>query len=162
MILDLMSNRAKNAGLDTYNPEDPVAFLGSKDFPSALVTSMEKWDPKGLLFSKSEVPSELSSGEQSRVRGLLDSTIKGKRFLVCSGGDDKLVPYRCSRPLVELLSKATGQGGWYEDGGVYIENNVYDGIGHKFSEGMTKDAVRFVSDTLAGVKSIGTGRTSKI
>ena len=158
----MMTNRAKNADLETYTKGLGASFLGSKDFPSALVTSVKKWDPKGLLFGTSEVPAELSSSEQSRVRALLDSSIKGKRILVCSGGDDKLVPYRCSRPLVELLTAATGKGGWYEDGGVYIENNVYNGVGHQFSPGMVKDAVRFVTDTLAGANGVGTGRTSKI
>lgn len=32
---------------------------------------------------------------------------------------------------------------------MYLEDNVYKGIGHAFSEGMVKDTVRFVNDTLA-------------
>jgi hypothetical protein len=40
--------------------------------------------------------------------------------------------------------------GWYKDGNVYVEDNVYLGVGHAYSEGMVKDTTRFVSDILAG------------
>jgi hypothetical protein len=36
---------------------------------------------------------------------------------------------------------------------VYVEDNVYEGVGHAFSEGMVRDTVRFVGDTLAGASS---------
>jgi hypothetical protein len=157
-----MIGRAKNSQLETYTKDEGATFIGSSDFPLALVASVKRWDPRGLLFGTGEIPTEASPDEQARLRSLLDGTIKNKRALICSGGDDKLVPYRASRPLVEFLAAATGKGGWYEDGGVYLENNVYNGVGHKFSDGMVKDSIRFVSDTLAGVSNVGTGRTSKI
>ena len=92
--------------------------------------------------------SEITSGPSEQRRQLFDSKLKGKRILVCSGGADKLVPYHCSEPFLKFLKDATG--GWYKDGGVYVEDNVYPGVGHAYSEGMVKDTTRFISDTLAG------------
>jgi hypothetical protein len=53
---------------------------------------------------------------------------------------------------LKFLKTAVGKGGWYE-GEVYVEDNVYEGVGHAFSEGMFRDTVRFVGDTLAGASS---------
>ncbi|TVY68807.1 hypothetical protein LSUE1_G008659 [Lachnellula suecica] len=138
----VMSDRARLTKLQTYTSSNGAKFLGSKDFPHALVASCKKWDPKGILFGTSEV----TSGPSEDIRGLLNSKIKGKRILVCSGGADKLVPYHCSEPFLNFLKDATE--GWYKDGGVYLEDNVYAGVGHAYSEGMVKDTTRFVSDTL--------------
>lgn len=33
---------------------------------------------------------------------------------------------------------------------MYLEDIVYPGVGHAFSDGMLKDTVRFVNETLAG------------
>jgi hypothetical protein len=139
-----MSDRARLSKLQTYISSNGANFLGSKDFPSALVSSCKKWDPKGILFGTSET----TSGPSEQLRQLLDLKLKGKRILVCSGGADKLVPYHCSEPFLKFLKDATG--GWYKDGGLYVEDNVYPGVGHAYSEGMVKDTTRFVSDTLAG------------
>jgi len=155
-----MSDRARLSKLQTYTSSTGADFLGSKDFPKALVDSVQKWDPKGLLFGTSEINPKPSDSEQKRISEILDRKIKGKRVLVCSGGDDKLVPYHCAEPFMDFLKEATS--GWYKDGNVYVEDNVYPGIGHAFSEGMIKDTTRFVSDTLAGTDSVGAGRTSKM
>lgn len=61
-----------------------------------------------------------------------------------------MVPYACSKPFLDFLLGATGEGGWWKEGGVYVEDNVYEGVGHAFSEGMRRDAVRFVGDVLEG------------
>lgn len=58
---------------------------------------------------------------------------------------------------MKFLKNATS--GWYKDGNVYVEDNVYPGIGHAYSEGMVKDTARFVGDVLAGTS---TRPTSKI
>lgn len=143
----VMSDRARLSKLKTYTTSNGANFLGSVDFPKALISSCEKRDPKAMLFGTSEIIDNLSGEEQKRVRDLLDAKLKGKRMLVCSGGSDKLVPYHCSEPFLKFLKQATN--GWYRDGGVYVEDNVYAGIGHAYSEGMTKDTTRFVSDLLA-------------
>jgi hypothetical protein len=143
-----MSDRARLSKLETYTKSNGADFLGSKDFPKALVTSAKKWDPKGLLFGTSDIQANPSESEQKRLRETLDAKIKGKKLLICSGGADKLVPYHCAEPFMQFLKNATS--GWYKDGNVYVEDNVYPGIGHAFSEGMVKDTTRFVCDILAG------------
>jgi hypothetical protein len=160
-----MRDRARLSKLATYSAGDEGAsFTGSKDFPPALVEACKKLDPKGILFGTATVPAPgtTSEAEQKRLRALLDERIKGKKFLVCSGGDDKLVPYRCSQPFMDWLKDATRT--WYADGGLYVEDNVYAGVGHSFSSGMVKDAIRFVMDVVLedGRSSEGDHKASKI
>ncbi|CAG8983701.1 hypothetical protein HYALB_00006270 [Hymenoscyphus albidus] len=145
--INVMTDRARLSKLPTYTSTNGATFLGSKHFPQSLITVAQKYDPKSLFFGTSPIPS-LSPSEQSRLRPTLESTIKGKRILVCSGADDKLVPYKSSEPFLTFLKEATGKDGWW-DGDVYLEDNVYPGVGHAFSEGMVRDAIRFVNDTLA-------------
>jgi hypothetical protein len=146
-----MTDRARLSKRPSYTSQNGATFLHSADFPSALISTLQKSDPKGLLFGASEIPSNPTPTEQSRLRPLLDSSIKGKRILVCSGGDDKLVPYHCSKPFLDFLKDATA--GWYKDEGVYLEDVVYEGVGHAYSGGMVRDALKFLSDTVAGKPS---------
>lgn len=143
-----MSDRARLSKLETSTRSNGADFLGSKDFPDALIASVKKWDPRGLLFGTTEIQANPSESEQKRLRGILDARIKGKKLLVCSGDADKLVPYHCAQPFMEFLKNATS--GWYKDGNVYVEDNVYPGVGHAYSEGMIPDTTRFVSDILIG------------
>ncbi len=143
-----MIDRARLSKLETYTSNNGADFLGSKDFPKALISSVHKWDPRGQLFGTSEINPNPPEEEQARLREILDSKIKGKKVLVCSGGDDKLVPYHCSEPFVKFLKNATS--GWYKVGNFYVEDNLYPGVGHAYSEDMVKDTTRFVSDVLAG------------
>ena len=143
-----MTDRARLTKLETYTKSNGADFLGSKDFPNALIDSIKRSDPRGLLFATSAIQANPSESEQKRLRKILDAKIKGKRLLVCSGGADKLVPYHCAQPFMQFLKNATN--GWYRDGDVYVEDIVYPGVGHAYSEGMVKDTTRFVSDILAG------------
>ena len=143
-----MTDRARLSKRETYTKSSGVDFLGSKDFPNDLVASMLKSDPRGILFGTSEIQANPSESEQKRLREILDAKIRGKQLLVCSGGADKLVPYHCSEPFMQFLKNATS--GWYADGNVYVEDIVYPGVGHAYSEGMVKDTTRFFSNVLAG------------
>ncbi|PMD44344.1 hypothetical protein L207DRAFT_542135 [Hyaloscypha variabilis F] len=144
----VMTDRARLSKLETYTSSNGVDFLGSKDFPKALISSIKRWDPRGLLFGTSEINPFPSEKEQVRLRQILDSKIKGKQILICSGGDDKLVPYHCAEPFITFLKNATSE--WYKDGNVYVEDNVYPGVGHTYSEGMVNDTTRFIGDILTG------------
>ena len=159
---DLVADRARLSKLSTYKEEDGgKSFLGSKDFPPSVVEKCERLDPKGILFSTGEVPSPpISASEQERLRPLLDAHVRGKRFLLCSGGDDKLVPYRCTKPFVDFFKDAAET--WYRDGGVSIEDNVYPGRGHVFSPDMVTDAVRFIVDAVGDPELIRTGTSSGV
>ncbi|KAG6259064.1 hypothetical protein E4U24_008228 [Claviceps purpurea] len=140
--ISLMTERHKESPLPTPSP-----FLGSVYFPSDLVTEIQKVDPKARLFGATAAPPPsppLPASEQGRLRDLLDAKVRGKKVLVCSGGDDKLVPYARSAPLLAVLKDAVRPGGWYEDGGFVLEDRVYEGVGHKFSEDMVRDSVKFL------------------
>ena len=122
--------------------------MGSKDFPKSLISACRKYDPKGILFGAGDVASApTTTVEQGRLRPLLDSRIRGKRFQVLSGGADKLVPYSAAKPFLDFFKDAVAM--WYQDGGVYVEDNVYSDAGHEFSAEMMKDAVRFIVDTVS-------------
>ncbi|KAL4723644.1 hypothetical protein ACLX1H_009286 [Fusarium chlamydosporum] len=136
----LMSDRAAQANLDCG-----ADFIGSKYFPKDLVCTCSSHDPKSLLFGTSPIPSgPLSNAEQARLRTILDERIRGKKLLLCSGGDDALVPYANTKPFVTMLKEAVGEKGWYRDGAVELDDRVYEGVGHKFSADMVEDAVRFL------------------
>jgi len=153
--MSLMTDRARLTKLTTYTNGNGSSFLGSKDFPKSLIRATKLYDPKAMIFGTNAIPASTpdslipyQGASSPAIRQLLDSKIAGKRILVCSGGADKLVPYKSSEPFLGFLQDATGKGGWWEEGGVYLENNVYPGVGHEFSEGMVKDTVRFVCETL--------------
>lgn len=130
-------------------------FVGSADFPPALVAQCAQFDPRGIVFGTGPVVPEApppDAKEQARIRAVLDKTVKGKRFLLCTGGADKLVPWRCSEAFTRFFVGAAE--GWYKDSGLRVDNRVYDGVGHECSDGMVVDAVRFLVDE---VIAAGTG-----
>lgn len=147
-----MSNRASLSKLPTAGS----SFLGSKHFPRDLVQACREHDPKGILFGANDIPQSLSQSDETNIKRLLDAHIKGKKMLLCSGADDKLVPYAMSRPFLEFFEKAVKT--WYKQGEVVLENRVYEGVGHSFSEGMMEDAVRFLLDEVANAPVSGVSR----
>jgi pimeloyl-ACP methyl ester carboxylesterase len=144
--LRVMTDRARLSRLPSYTSDNGASFVGSPDFPNALVSSVRKWDPKGLLFGLDPIAISPSASEQDRLQRILNAKIKGKSLLVCSGGDDKLIPYHCSVQFMEFLKNSTQ--GWCAGDGIYVENIVYEGVGHEYSEGMKKDASRFLGGLL--------------
>lgn len=152
----LMTHRAEKAGLDPGSPP----LLGSKYFPADLLASCKAHDPRAVLFGSPPTPvptPPLPAAEQARVRAILDARgLRGKRLLVCSGADDALVPYARSAPLLEVLADAVR--GWYRDGGVVLEDRVYEGVGHRFSADMVTDAVAFLVEAVEeGPRARGRG-----
>ncbi|KAG4033879.1 hypothetical protein MFRU_004g03770 [Monilinia fructicola] len=141
----MMSDRARLSKRPTYTATQGATFHGSRDFPPALIASLGSRDPKAIVFGPADIEPAPS---QEGYKAILDRKIHGKRILVCSGADDKLVPYHCSEPFTRFLKAAAAA--WYPEGSLYVEDNVYPGVGHAFSEDMLNDAVRFVNDTLAG------------
>jgi hypothetical protein len=130
------------------------------------VTAIQKWDPRGILFAHREIPSrpltQESPREETRLKDILESRVKGKSVLVCSGGADKLVPYAASEPFMKFLKLAVGKGGWWE-GGMQVEDVVYEGVGHECTDSMVKDSARFVVDLMSGKSKMeGIDKVSKI
>ncbi|KAK3373382.1 hypothetical protein B0T24DRAFT_258868 [Lasiosphaeria ovina] len=161
----LIADRAKKSKRATYlsaregaGDDGAPSFFGSRDFPPALVESCRKADPKGILFGTSSVPDLTApplpeaADNRDALRQALHDRLRGKRFLLCSGGDDKLVPYRCSEPFLQWFKEATGS--LFQDEGISVDDRVYPGIGHTFSPAMVKDSIRFV---VGAVASAGRG-----
>lgn len=168
VLADLLSDRARLSKLSTYSAQDAGAsFIGSKDFPPSLVEACKKFDPKAIFFGSSAVPDVKSPGASDEAsRQILRDRLRGKRFLLCSGGDDKLVPYQCSEPFLRWFKQATGS--WFKDENVSVDDRIYPGIGHSFSADMVTDSVRFILDAVASADQAAYGsandeqRASKI
>ena len=149
-----MSDRARLSKLKTWTESSPPGskFLGSKDFPRALVEAVEKWDPASLFSTA--LGSLTGSGglhdpsveEQKRLVPLMRHCLQGKRILNLAGSADKLVPYKCAEPFLAWLKKAVGNDGWFRDGGVVVKDSIFDGVGHEMSEGMVNEVLRFMKD----------------
>lgn len=152
-MMTLLSDRARLSKLSTYSAADSgSSFLGSTDFPLALVDTCKKYDPKGILFGTGEVTFPPSDADKERLRPTLDARIRGKKIQVLSGGADKLVPYAKMEPFLDLLKSAAET--WYKDGDISVEDIVYPGVGHSFNAAMMKDAVRFIVDIVAGADQV--------
>ena len=153
----LMSDRARLSKLPTWTSSTPPGsqFLGSKDFPNALIDAVEKYDPAGLLLGpvKSR-PEDIYNRdptplERRALMPLLKTHLQNKRILNLAGGSDRLVPYKCSEPFLRWLKAATAPiTGWFKDGNVVLEDMVFEGVGHEMSAGMVKEVHRFVCQTL--------------
>ncbi|KAH8893389.1 hypothetical protein GQ53DRAFT_112756 [Thozetella sp. PMI_491] len=158
-MMHLLSDRARLSKRGTFSAADNGAsFLGSKDFPPALVEATKKFDPKALVFGTSPVADE--PADRPRAKQILNGRIRGKRFLLCSGADDKLVPYRCTQPFAQWL--VTAAKAWDVEGIFSVENNVYPGVGHQFSPGMITDSIRFITDAVASASSGSEVKGAKI
>jgi len=137
--------------LDTYTAADGGAsFLGSSDFPPSLVGACRRFDPSGILFGTGRPvwtpPADGGDGAHAERLRLEAQKISGKRFLVCSGADDKLVPYGCSEPLLAYLKTAAKE---FPTLNLTIQDNIYPGVGHVFSKEMVTDAVAFVVESVS-------------
>lgn len=150
----LMRDRARLSKRATYEDRgganEGATFFGSRDFPPALVAQCAQFDPKGILFGTDEVVEDPSPAQQVRLRSILDRHVRGKKFLMCTGGDDKLVPWRCSEGFTRFFVGAAE--GWYKDSGLSVDNRIYAGKGHECSDEMVLDAVRFVCDAVDGAE----------
>lgn len=165
----LMSQRARKTKLDTWTETGGRDFLGSKDFPKSLVEAVEKYDAAGLLLGELDTVTgddhlhEPSDAEKKRIKPLLRDSLGGKRIMCLSGGADKLVPYSESEPFLNWLKSAIKKDAWAGDLNIVLEDIVDEKAGHEYSAKMQTEAVRFISETLAGEGGLRTGsRSSKI
>ncbi|KAI1466165.1 uncharacterized protein F4812DRAFT_99042 [Daldinia caldariorum] len=146
--MSLLKNRARLSQLKGFNaPDYGASFIGSKDFPDALVNACKKYDPKGILFGTEEIAFPTTAEEQRRLTPLLKSRVSGKRFQILSGGADQLVPYDMGEPFIRFFKAAAVD--WFKEGNIYVEDNVYPTAGHEYSSEMRNDAERFIIDSVA-------------
>ena len=151
----LMSDRARLSKLSSWIDSSPPGsqFLGSRDFPSGLVSAVEQYDPAGMFLGKLDRPvRELvdgapSANEQAKLLPFMRRCLHGKRILNLSGSADKLVPYSCGEAFIEWLKGAAAPGSWFSRG-FHIENIVFDDVSHQMSPAMVIEAMRFIKETL--------------
>ena len=165
-----MCDRARLSKRKTWTDSDPpgATFLGSADFPKGLIEAVEKYDPAGLLLGEVSARSnegydrEPSDEEKKRLMSLMTTTLQGKRILNLSGSADKLVPYECGEPFIKWLKKAAAPNGWFSDGGLLLEDIVFDAVGHEMSPGMLTEALRFIIQSLENNNDAIPGNSSKL
>ncbi|KIW11644.1 hypothetical protein PV08_10946 [Exophiala spinifera] len=155
----VMSDRARLSKREAWLDSDGREFLGSRDFPSALVDKVRRVDPVGLLWHGSGLGrrsgqeqlydgGELSPEEKETVIPIMARCLGNKRILNLSGGSDKLVSYQHSKPFLDWLKKSIEKGGWFEGSGLYLEDIVYPGVGHEVPPDMVSDMITFINETL--------------
>lgn len=155
----LMTDRAIRSKLASCTNSDPPGrdFLGSDDFPQALIEAVEQFDPAGILLGELDTvtgddhlhpPSET---EKARLRPIMREKLAGKKLIALSGGRDRLVPYEQSEPFLTWLKKALDKNdGWFNDCGTELEDILDPDARHEFSAPMRKEAERWLCDLLAG------------
>lgn len=164
----LMADRARLSKRKTWTASQGRDFLGSADFPPSLLDAIRKSDPAGLLWSGSglvrgnpggQYPrDDLTPEDKEKVMPLMARCFGNKRILNLSGGSDKLVGYAHSKPFLDWLKKATAKGGWFNGGGLYLEDIVYPGVGHEVPGSMVEAMVRFVMETLETEQDMSVGK----
>jgi hypothetical protein len=152
-----MLQRAEKCKRSSFRERGARGFLGSEDFPTALVKGVQKADPAGRLLpaylqaptNKDDVPTVLPQ-DQARLAVQLDKTLAGKVIFALSGGADKLVPYAEGRVFYDYLKRAIGcedgKDGWWKNNNCVFVDRVYEGVGHQTTPEMAEDAVRFLAD----------------
>ena len=93
--------------------------VGPPHIPGSLLQLIKRADPAAAPYT--------ATGESN--------PFLGKKILVLSGQDDKVVPWSAAKEVVEKVN--VGQGGVKE---IFVE----PGVGHDFSPAMVKEAARFV------------------
>jgi pimeloyl-ACP methyl ester carboxylesterase len=151
----VMTDRARLSKLETYTQSTPPgsAFLGSVDFPKALLDAVVQYDPAGLLLPNSFNPSrpnELSplpdQARLDRMKKLMRDRLQGKRILNLSGKEDKLVPYAAGEPFLKAFKQIIEEDKSLDVG---FEDMLFDGVGHAFPKQMADKATAWICEVLA-------------
>ncbi|KAF2791255.1 hypothetical protein K505DRAFT_327011 [Melanomma pulvis-pyrius CBS 109.77] len=148
----LMTDRARLSKRETYTASSPpgAAFLGSHDFPQALLDAIAKYDPAGLLLPGyfSPISEDVEPGKPTldRFKMLLRERLHGKRILNLSGKDDKLVPYAAGEPFLNVFKKVLREDPSLD---IKLEDVLFDGIGHAFPAQMAEKTTVWICDWLA-------------
>ena len=178
----LMCQRASKSRLASWQSSSPpgTSFLGSTDFPSALIKTVEKSDPASALLPNYlkadplrrgydwEVNAKVTdvkvfSSDYDRLVEKLNKSLRGKAILNLSGGADKLVPYACGETFFTFLREASRHGGWWQDNEFIFDDRTFEGVGHEVTPKMIEVSVTFIGDVLASeIGKAGSVKSSKI
>lgn len=149
----LMADRARLSKLKSYTETTPpgVDFLGSSDFPPALMKAIAKYDPTGLLlrgqpdFAESDPAAKKAKTDYMKT--LLRERLQGKSILNLSGRDDKLVPYAAGEAFLKVFKQALDEEPSLE---IQFEDVLFDGVGHAFPQAMVTKSSEWICGLLAG------------
>ena len=151
----LMHGRARLSARPSFSEVDPTGlfFIGSSDFPAALRQAVLQIDPASILLGDYKLRcrdgADLSTTRQRRLRELILKTIGQKRILNLAGGSDKFVPHSASQDFLKFLTCATQPGGFAEDTGVSINQQVLPGVGHEVNQEMHSIIHNFIIDCVS-------------
>ncbi|KAF2119658.1 Alpha/Beta hydrolase protein [Lophiotrema nucula] len=148
----LMTDRARLSKRNTYTDSTPPGsqFLGSADFPQALIDAIAKYDPAGLLlpgqFNPTGSDPDIGQAKLDRLRLLVRERLHGKRMLNLSGKEDKLVPYAAGESFLKVFKQVLNDD---ESLDVRFEDVLFDGVGHAFPKAMAEKSASWICDLLA-------------
>ena len=167
----LMTDRARLTKLASYVQSDPpgASFVGSNDFPLTLVKAIEAFDPASCILNivapidgRNFFNREPNNPEKDRLRPLMQQAFQDKVMLNMSGGDDKLVPYRCSKTFLRWLKRATGPSGYFPECNFNLKDLVFEHVGHAMSSDMAGVLDHFIIETLSKSNRPSGQKSSKI
>ena len=146
----LMSHRARTSGLDSWCGSTPpgAKFLGSDDFPNALIDAVQKGDPAGVFLETRRDRSILYDPQAKGLREAFRESIAGKRIMVLSGASDTLVPYSCAKPFMDFLKHEIAADEQLILTKTHIEDILFPDTGHTMSEQMVQRAVGFIIEAM--------------
>ncbi|RMZ91930.1 hypothetical protein DV736_g824, partial [Chaetothyriales sp. CBS 134916] len=153
----LMTDRARLSKRKAWLEGNGAHFISSADFPPSLADSVRRWDPAGIVFGTLRDAGRLKGQEHllphtqretAALQPVMARCFGNKRILCLSGGADRLVPYKQAEPFMQWLKAASGKGGFFENGGLYLHDVVLPGVGHDVPPKMVEYMIRFVIDTL--------------
>jgi pimeloyl-ACP methyl ester carboxylesterase len=160
----LMTDRARLSRRKAYAESDPPGsrFLGSADFPQALISATSQADPAGLLLPNSFDPAHPttlspppSTAKLDRARAELRQRLQGKRILNLSGKIDKLVPYAAGEPFLNVFKQLVRED---KELDFEFEDVLFDGVGHAFPKAMADRATAWICDLLVGKGVVGASK----
>ena len=152
----LMADRARLSKRDSYTRSSPpgAAFLGSEDFPPALMHAVAKYDPAGLLLpgvfrpvGEDAQPSKLAL---EQMKATASARLGGKKILNLSGREDKLVPYAAGEAFLRTFKEVVVSDPVLD---VEFEDVLFDGVGHAYSPAMAEKATWWLCGIMAGLEA---------
>ncbi|KAF8427000.1 hypothetical protein EV426DRAFT_530095 [Tirmania nivea] len=150
-----------------------VVVIGCPDYPAlmrhrlrqcklvprdAAAASSTRYLPESFrdLISTPHPPPVASSPLLTSPHVTPLDTLAGKKLLVLSGREDKVVPAELARGFVERVRRAVEEvGGVLFGTGAGIREVVFEGVGHEFTEGMAREVREFVRER---VQEAGAGK----
>lgn len=144
----LMSYRAETSGLDSWYESTPPGanFLGSNDFPSTLLDTVQQRDPAAYFLGTNCDKNTFYDPKAKGLREVFRHCIAGKKILVLSGAADKLVPYSCVKPFLDFLKYEIANDEHLTRSKTSLDDILFPDTGHAMSKQMIEQAVRFVID----------------